>query len=40
MLVSFKFNYISYQILKKNWINKIDLYVHTNLIIYLIVTDF
>ena len=30
MLISFKFNYISYQI-KKNigWINKIDLYVRT-----------
>ena len=40
MLVSFKFNNISYQIKNKNWINKIDLYVRTNLIIYLIVTDF
>ena len=36
MLILFKFNYISYQI-EKNiiWINKIYLYVHTNLI-----TDF
>ena len=42
MLASFKFNNISYQILKKNifWINEIDLYVRTNLIIYLIVTNF
>ena len=41
MLISFKFNYISYQIFKKIvWINKIDLYVRTNLIIYVIVTDF
>ena len=41
MLISFKFNYISYQI-EKNivWINKIDLYVCTNLIIYVIVTTF
>ena len=41
MLIYFKFNYISYQI-EKNivWINKIDLYVRTNLIIYVIVTDF
>ena len=41
MLISFKFNYISYQI-EKNivWINKIDLYVRTNLIIYVIVNDF
>ena len=40
MLISFKFNYISYQI-EKNivWINKIDLYVRTNLVIYAIVTD-
>ena len=42
MLISFKFNYISYKIEKKNiiWINKINLYVHTNLIIYVLVTDF
>ena len=41
MLLSFKFYYISYQIfLKIFWINKIDLYVRTNLIIYVIVTDF
>ena len=41
MLISFKFNYISYQI-EKNivWINKIDLYVCNSLIIYGIVTDF
>ena len=41
MLILFKLNYISYQI-KKNigWINKIDLYVCTNLIIYVTVTDF
>ena len=41
MLISFKFNYISYQI-EKNivWIKKIDLYVRTNLIIYVIITDF
>ena len=41
MLISFKFNYISYQI-EKNivWINKIDLYIRTNLIIYVIVTEF
>ena len=35
ILISFKFNYISYPI--KNiivWINKINLYVYTNLIIY------
>ena len=40
MLISFKFNYIPYQI-EKNivWINKIYLYVRTNLIIYVIVTD-
>ena len=39
-VTSFKFNYISYQI-EKNivWINKIDLYVRTNLVIYAIVTD-
>ena len=42
MLISFRFNYISYQIFLKKivWINKIDLYVRTNLIIYVIVTDF
>ena len=41
MLISFKFNYISYQI-EKNivWINKINLYVCTNLIIYVTVTYF
>ena len=41
MLISFKFNYISYRI-EKNivWINKIDFYVCTSLIIYVIVTDF
>ena len=40
ILLSFKFNYISYQI-ENNilWINKIYLYVCTNLIIY-VVTDF
>ena len=39
--MSFKFNYIFYQI-KKNiaWINKIDSYVRTNLIIYIIVMTF
>ena len=38
MLISFIFNHISYQI-EKNivWINKIYLYVRTNLIVY---TDF
>ena len=41
MLISFKFNYISYQIFKKIiWINKIDLYFRTSLILYVIVTDF
>ena len=41
MLISFKFNYISYQIKKTIvWINKIDLYVHTNLIIFIVVTNF
>ena len=41
MLISFTFNYISYQIVKKIvWINKIDFYVRTNLIIYIIITDF
>ena len=40
MLISFKFNYIFYQIKKIVWINKIDLYVHTNLIIYVTITDF
>ena len=41
MLLSFKFNYISYQIGKIIvWINKIYLYVCTNLIIYVIITDF
>ena len=41
MLISFKFNYISYQI-EKNivWINKIYLYVHTNLIIYVMLMIF
>ena len=41
MLISFKFNYISYKI-EKNivWINKTYLYVCTNLIIYVIVLDF
>ena len=41
MLISFKFNYISYQ-LEKNivCINKVDLYVCTNLIIYAVVADF
>ena len=41
MLILFKFNYISYHI-EKNivWINTIDLYVRTNIIIYVIVTDF
>ena len=41
MLLSFKFNYIPYQI-EKNiiWINKIYLYVRTNSIIYIIVTEF
>ena len=29
MLISFKVNYISYQIKKIVWINKIDLYVRT-----------
>ena len=38
----FKFNYISYQIENKLFfsINKIDLYVCTNLIMYVIVTNF
>ena len=42
MLISLKFNYISYQIEKNiiSWINKIDLYVRTNLIICVILTDF
>ena len=41
MLISFKFNYISYKI-EENivWINKIYLYLRTNLIIYVIVLDF
>ena len=40
MLISFKFNYIPYQIKKTIvWINKIYLYVHTNLIICVIVID-
>ena len=41
MLISFKFNYIFYQI-ENNilWTNKINLYVCTNLIIYVIITDF
>ena len=40
MLISFKFNYIFYQIKNIVWINKIYLYVCTNLIIYVIVTEF
>ena len=41
MLISFKFNYISYQIEKNYfWINKIDLYFCTNLIICVIFIDF
>ena len=41
MLISFKFNYISYKIKKVFvWINKIYLCVRINLIIYIIVTEF
>ena len=41
MLLLFKFNYIPYQIGKNIfWINKIYLYVCTNLITQVIVTDF
>ena len=43
MLILFKFNYISYKIKKSDCldrINEIYLCVHTNLIIYIIVTDF
>ena len=41
MLMSFKFNYISYKIEKVNiWINEIYLCGHINLIIYVIVIDF
>ena len=41
MLISFKFNYISYQIEKNIFlINKIDLYVRTNLVMYVIFIDF
>ena len=40
MLISFKFNYISYQVKNIVWINKIYLYLRTNLIIYVIVTNF
>ena len=41
MLISFKFNYISYKIEKVFvWINKIYLCVCINLIIYIIVTEF
>ena len=41
LYMSFRFNYISYQIEKQIvWINKIYLYVCTNLIIYVIVTEF
>ena len=41
MLISFKFIFVSYQI-ETNiiWINKIDLYVYTNLIVYVIVNKF
>ena len=41
MLISFKFSYTPYQI-EKNivWKNKIYLYVCTNLIIHVIITDF
>ena len=39
-LISFKLNYMPYQIKKNALINKIYLYVHTNLIIYVIVNDF
>ena len=40
MLISFKFNYISYQIKNIVQINKTDLYFRTNLIVYVIVTGF
>ena len=41
MLMSFKFNYTPYKIEKVIvWINEIYLCVHTNLIIYVIVTEF
>ena len=41
MLISFKYSYIFYQIKKIiAWINKIYLYVRTNLIIYVIIIDF
>ena len=41
MLISFKYSYIFYQIKKIiAWINKIYLYVRTNLIIYVMIIDF
>ena len=40
MLILFKFSYIFYQIKKYFLIKNIDLYVRTNFITYVIITDF